>query len=273
MQGTTRTGIGRMTGTATCCQRRAGVIVMDRKTLVGAVMVEAVGDGMTTVAVRRRSGLERAKPAVKSAVGAVGAVGILEGVLTVGQSKRFKIMTTGTVYRGAIIVEEHAVIELDAAVAMFTAGADGGRVGRCPTISVTDVAVIHPGAVMATVNLGITAVALADASDPGRIEVAMAVGALSAGVGGGGGAPLALPDTFVVMTVNQRAVRAAGRGRAGEVADGGRQRRIGCNRRSAVDVRGGEATGQVDPRMAGKAGTGRRTFAFGNLEQIVMGIG
>ena len=180
-------------------------------------MVEAVGGGMTTVAVRRRAGLFHAKPAVLATVGTVGAVGILEGVLPVSQPKRFTVVTAGTVHRGAIIVEEHAVIELDVAVAMLTADADWGRVGNSPTKSVTDVAVIHPGAVMATVNLGITTVALADAGDPGQVEVAVTVAALGAGAGGGGGAPAALPGALVVVAVDQGVVRAAGRRRAWSV--------------------------------------------------------
>lgn len=213
--GAARTGLG-MAGHAPRSQWRSGMVGMHQPALVGISMRIAAGY-MAGVAVGVRTELERTAPAAETAT---ADHGVLEGVLSVSQAERSG-MASLAVYCCAVIDEAHLVVELDASVAVLTDRRIGDVVvsGAAGLVGMTGVAVV--GAVVAAVQLGVAAVALADAVDPGQVEVTVAVGALGAGAGGGGGAPAPLPCALVVVTVDQSAIRTAGRGRTGEITDGG----------------------------------------------------
>lgn len=171
-------------------------------------------------------------------------------------------MAAITVDGGTGIDEDQTVVELNGAVTVIGGDIIVGGVARL--VGMTDIAVVD--AVVAAMQLGVSAMALTDAGGPGQIEVAMAVAALRPEGTRCGGAPLPFPRPFVIVAVDQGAIRAAGGGGARGVAE--------CS--SDRDFADREGTGLVRGRggggMTGDAGTGRTYFRLGDLERIIMGV-
>lgn len=240
--------------------RRSGMISVDGRTFIRICVGHAITD-MTGITVGLRTRLKRPAPTIEPTIGTITVVGVLEGVLTVTKAERGGV-ATGTMNGCAVIRKGHIGIELNTTVAMVGSKVVEGRVASL--VGMADIAVIN--AIVTAVQLGIVAVALTNACDPGEVKITVAVAALRPVTIPGRSAPAPLPGAFIVMTVDQSTVRTTGRYRAGDVAYGRGSRHL-RNHQSA-----GFVSGRRCRSMTSHTGAGRTDFPLGHLEGIIMGI-
>lgn len=180
---------------------------------------------MAGITVCIRASLNRTSPAIEPAIGAITVVGILEGILPITKTERAGV-ATGTMNGCAIIGEGHVRIELNIAIAMIGSQIVVG--GVASFVSMTSITVIDT--VMTAVQLGIVAVALSNAVDPGKVKITVTVAALRPVTVLRRGAPAPLPGATVIMAGRHSGGRCTGGRRTVDIVESGSDRRLGSDR-------------------------------------------